>query len=54
MTTQAKTDPTDSVTPVGRVTSVLIGTRDVDRLHRWYAEVLPPRMVVASREGMLT
>ncbi|GGB31770.1 hypothetical protein GCM10011492_23020 [Flexivirga endophytica] len=26
-----------------QVTSVLIGTRDVDRLHSWYAAVLPPR-----------
>lgn len=43
MTTQTNTEPTDTATAVGRVTSLLIGTRDVDRLHRWYAEVLPPQ-----------
>jgi predicted enzyme related to lactoylglutathione lyase len=43
MNTEGNTDHTATQTPVGRVTSVLLGTRDVDRLHSWYAAVLPPQ-----------
>ncbi|MFC6704838.1 VOC family protein [Flexivirga alba] len=43
MSTQTSTEHTDTATSVGQVTSVLIGTHDVDRLRTWYAEVLPPQ-----------
>lgn len=50
MSIQTDPDPTAIATPVGRVTSMLIGTRDVDRLHSWYAEVLPPQREEQMRQ----